>query len=134
MAYAAPTGVYRDGSTLYIAGTRNLDDVSSWPSVFLGGLDRSTRWNQAYPEFLASPTDTIVGHSLGAAVASKLLETPNSDAVARLYGAPRWSFNNSNPRIESWSHPGDPVSVLDFGAHHRLGGAINPHSYSGFTP
>ena len=32
-AYAADSGLYHEGDRLFIAGTRNLKDVSQWPLI-----------------------------------------------------------------------------------------------------
>ena len=33
-AYAAPEGYFQDGKKLYIAGTRDMNDVMDWPNSF----------------------------------------------------------------------------------------------------
>ena len=80
---------------------------------------------------LAPGITTIVGHSLGGAVAARLAEE-NPSLQARLYGAPRVSWSsNANDRIRSMRHYGDPVSLLDRGAGSSVYGG-NPHSYGGY--
>ena len=130
MAYAASNNVFRQGNTLYISGTHEARDVLDDALIPLGSVHLSNRYAQAQAA-LGPGVTTLVGHSLGAAVAAKLAEQ-NPSLRARLYGAPRlsWWYNNHD-RIQSFRHYGDPISMLDRGARSTVRGG-NPHSYSGY--
>ena len=130
LAYAAPNNTFRQGETLYISGTHELRDVLDDTLIPFNAVHLSNRYAQAQ-DALAPGITTIVGHSLGAAVAARLAEQ-NPRLPARLYGAPRISWSsNANSRIKSVRRYGDPVSLLDRGASSSVGG-FNPHSYDGF--
>ena len=114
---------------MYISGTHEPIDVLDDTLIPFRAVHLSNRYSQAQ-DALAPGIKTLVGHSLGAAVAARLAEQ-NPRLQARLYGAPRISWSsNANNRIQSWRHFGDPISLFDRGASStvRLG---NPHSYDG---
>jgi pimeloyl-ACP methyl ester carboxylesterase len=73
---------------------------------------------------------TVVGHSLGGAVALQLQkDQPNRNLKTRTYGAPVMSFTGG----DRYRNVADPVSIFDFGAKTNynifdLGLGI-PHDY-----
>lgn len=106
-----------------------MSDVLDDALIPFRSIHLSTRYAEAQAE-LVPGVRFVVGHSLGAATAARLAEQ-NPSLQARLYGAPRISWSrNTNNRIQSWRHFGDPISLFDRGARStiRLG---NPHSYDG---
>lgn len=106
-----------------------MRDVMDDSLIPFHAVHLSQRYSEAHAELIPG-VKYVVGHSLGAAVAARLAEQ-NPSLQARLYGAPRLSWSaNANDRIQSWRHPGDPVSLLDRGATSSLRFG-NPHSYAG---
>ena len=129
-AYENPDGLYREGDTLYIAGTRNLKDVSQWPLIVL----HKTRMD----EYLKNNPDikNLVGHSAaGAAILEKQKETGNRYNTIT-YGSPTLdtSFitkHNSIHRVNRYANFFDPVALLDFSAQRSfIPRTWNPHSAS----
>ena len=142
---------------MYVSGTKNasalLDiarsPVSFFPHLLAGdlqdmwddaskvpfGLVRySDRYRSAEPMLLANPQVTKVrGHSLGGAVTLELAKNhPERHLETRVYGAPVLTFHNDAG--ERYRHPGDFISMLDFGARNEPNVNWNPHSYEGFSP
>lgn len=71
--------------------------------------------------------ETIVGHSLGAAVAGEFMRrNPHFAANARLYSWPALGAN-TDERIQSFAGYGDPVAAGDLSATRRA--RLNPHGY-----
>jgi hypothetical protein len=127
-AYARADGVFIHNGTMYISGTKSLDDVMSWPSIPLGEIRTSTRYGSAQSA-MSPDIHTVVGHSLGSSVAAELAQS--STLRARLYNSPRVSWSSGNKRIRSYAHFFDPVSAFDLSAYHNFR-AGNPHSYRGY--
>jgi hypothetical protein len=135
-AYSAPSRIYRKKDTLYIAGTKDLSDVTQdWIKIPFHRIPDTTRYRTAN-KFLDSPEgqgiDRFVGHSLGAVVAGELEKNRNIKSTQ--YGAPVLDIIPRNP----FHHPDrvacrfDPVAFLDFGAKKvDCPDRINTHSYKG---
>lgn len=132
--------MYSSRNTLYISGTHpnphNLtSDYVTDITIPLRALRHTWRFKQAAAALRAHPAvDTLVGHSLGGAIAQEL-STVASVKRARVYGAPTLF---GRPKVMYYRHPGDPVSFSN-----RVGQLLgrpsrntvkmgNPHSYSGF--
>lgn len=128
------------GNTLYISGTHpnphnRTSDYVTDVSIPLRALRHTWRFEQAATALRTHPSvDTLVGHSLGGAIAQEL-STHASIKRARVYGAPTLF---GRPKVVYYRHPGDPVSVSNrigqlFGRASRNTPSLgNPHSYSGF--
>jgi len=125
-AYARDDGVYVDGDTEYIAGTKSFGDAVDDLSIPLGMTNRTTRYRDASRTLVANPKiRRVVGHSLGGAVALQM-QQDNPNLKSMTYGAPVFSFSGSSERRRSL---GDPISMFDFGARETAPSTYNPHSY-----
>ena len=131
-AYASKDGTYVLGDTMYIAGTRTINDaLIRWPQIGTFTTGNTERYQQAVARLKKSPFVTkLVGHSYGAAVAD-LLTRRSKTYSARLYGAAR--YGTYHPRITSFRHQGDPVSALDFDSYTDKNIQLNPHSFHGYS-
>jgi len=99
-AYASKSGLFSEGDTLFIAGTRDAVDVASWPTLpFTGRLTK--RYIDALP--IAPAHHRFVGHSLGGAVAVDLAHDFGGASVT--YGSPL-------PGQSSHANLLDPVALL----------------------
>ena len=106
-AYSTSKGLYSAGSTLFIAGTTSLGDVADDLSIPLGLTSTTARHRDASMVLAASPQfSTLVGHSLGGAVALQL-QTENPELNTRTYGAPVASTAPSSERFRHWGPRGD---------------------------
>ena len=65
-AYEAESGLYADGGTLYVAGTRGLRDVSQWPLIPTNKT-RNLDIYKRMDEYLSQNPNikNLVGHSAG---------------------------------------------------------------------
>ena len=125
-AYARDDGVYVDGATEYIAGTKSFGDIVDDLAIPLGMTRGTARYRDASRTLAANPQiRRVIGHSLGGAVAMQLQEDIPS-LKSRTYGAPALSFSGSGERFRSF---GDPISMFDFGARESAPTTWNPHSY-----
>ena len=145
-AYEDPDGIYRDGETLYIAGTKDpidvWDDVSKLPFY----QTRNTKRYKDVDRFIkdyAIDIDgkknygikQIVSHSLGASVGQQINEDYGNIFQTRSYGAPFISRQKpedvgQNLRIRGSN---DVVSMFDRGGITIPEGSLNPldnHSYA----
>ena len=130
-AYDDPEGVARWGSTLYVSGTHTVRDVWDDVKVPFHMVHKSQRYSQAIGKMTHDVT-TVVGHSLGGAVAARMTED-YPGLQARTYGAPllHTRFAKSK-QVKSYRHYGDPVSFFDRSAVMLAPDRLNPHSYEGF--
>ena len=145
IAYAAASNLYFDPSTstMYISGTHSLSDVGTDIVMPAGALRETQRYKEALQMFLASDPVTVVGHSLGANIASVLTkdhwgEGPQQGKhFARYYAAPFLPGRFRRPYERSFRHYFDPISVGDRHAEHNFSlgsGASLVHSYYGHSP
>ena len=126
-AYSTTEGLYSAGDTLYIAGTKSAGDVLDDLSIPLGLTNTTARHRDASRVLVAIPQfSTLVGHSLGGAVALQL-QKENPELKTRTYGAPVASVSGSGERYRHW---GDPVAMFDLGAQTTVPRSLNPHSYA----
>lgn len=142
-AYYHKDGVYVDRGqrTIYVAGTRpNLNDiVTDITEVPTSGTSNSARYGlvQNYVAQLVAKDASagipprpikLVGHSLGSAVVGQYMadHPKNKQLEAFVYDWPTVSIYQKDKRIVDQTHYFDPVSALDFSAHHSIG---IPHSY-----
>ena len=124
-AYASNDGCFIDGDTMYIAGTGAKgssgghlgDALLRWHLIAKNRTQDTERYSQAMRRLLTSKgrrVKYLVGHSYGAAVADRLTRD-HEDFTARLYGAAR--YGSYHPRILSFRHSWDPVSMIDFDSY-----------------
>jgi hypothetical protein len=129
---------YTHGKTLYVAGSHTardwLDDVTKipfWKPLF-GGSSAIHRYQMAQQAARETRPETVVGHSLGGAVALEM-QKENPSLETRTYGAPVFDPLGQSPG-ERYRSRFDPVSILDRGATSTLDApAINVsgfHSYA----
>ncbi len=123
-AYGEDTGVYTEGSTMYVAGTKSLQDVFDDLKIPFGLTALSQRYKDAERTLSAMPqVSRVVGHSLGGAVALELQKNKGTEVTT--YGAPVFSTTGGDRHRQL----GDPVAMFDFGAQTTLPRSLNPHSY-----
>lgn len=146
-AYAAPNNVYFDAasSTLYISGTHvnenNTGIFGRFSDYFTDAmlptqtLRLTDRYNQAREAFERYHPSNVVGHSLGANIASTLTSDfwgPAHEGVAaRYYNAPFAPGRVHRNYESSFSHYGDPISAGDLWAERTF--ALDVHGYGGHT-
>jgi len=127
LAYASREGIYVNGATMYIAGTRTHSQLSRNPFhewvqdlyIPLGRTGELDRYKSA-SHFLHG-VDRVVGHSMGGSVALELQRLHHVDATT--YGAPVMSFSSG----DRFRDPLDPFSAFDFGS--KNSGFNFPHAF-----
>ena len=144
-AHKESTGIVRHGQTLVIAGTKDAVDVWDDLKIPLNQVHRSTRYAAALQALNKAAADGaqvthLVGHSLGGAVAFRLLKDAEAGRLGpmykrfqvRTYGAP---FLNSrqHPNVQAMRRAWDPVCLFDQGAQTSQAPTWNPHSHAGFV-
>lgn len=101
-------------------------------TIPIGMLPYTQRYISARRVLLNNPgIDTIIGHSLGGAIAHALADNVQVRRV-RSYGSPTIF---THPKVMNFRHDYDPISIVN-----RLGGSVavqnkywsNPHTYAGF--
>jgi pimeloyl-ACP methyl ester carboxylesterase len=118
---------------MYISGTHSLADVATDLTIPLHLLTSTDRYLSAeYLLEIHPEVTTVVGHSLGAAIAQELSRRP-SILEGRAYGSPTIY---GAPKMEYYRSSGDPVSMFNLAgdrssAFHSRVYFGNPHSYSG---
>ena len=112
---------YQYGDTPYVAGSHTARDwvddftkIPVWKPLF-GGSAGIHRLQMAQKAAEATKPKTVVGHSLGGAVALQM-QKENPSLKTRTYGAPVWDPTGSESSSERYRSFFDPVSVLDRGA------------------
>ena len=144
MAYESPDRIYRNGSQLYIAGTK--DPIDFYDDLKLPFYQtRNTKRYKDVDKFIQDDaieidakkhygiTD-IISHSLGSAVGQQINNDYGNIFRSRSYGSPfvssqRPEDTGTNLRIRK---SGDPVSMFDSGSITLNRGTLNPlqnHSY-----
>ena len=133
-AYAKPSGLYKDGDTLFIAGTRDLTHVREWWMIPTFKVQHSVIYRKA-KEYLRKNREIVnlVGHSYGGVVALALA-SHNSKYHATTYSAPVF---DPIPRNYLYSpnrycNAFDPICSADQAAekHYYIDPFNpNPHSY-----
>ena len=134
-AYNEPSGLYKHGNVLHVAGAKSLSDA--WDDLKLPLIKTSLtqRYKDANEVLKHNPGITAIsGHSLGGAVALEL-QKENPKLQVTTYGAPVVSFTQSENRFRNL---GDPISGLDFGTNtvRDTRGSLNPltaHGYQNFN-
>ena len=144
LAYESPDRIYRNGSQLYIAGTK--DPIDFYDDLKLPFYQtRNTKRYKDVDKFIQDDaieidgkkhygiTD-IISHSLGSAVGQQINNDYGNIFRSRSYGSPfvssqRPEDTGTNLRIRK---SGDPVSMFDSGSITLNRGTLNPlqnHSY-----
>ena len=144
-AYESPDGIYRNGSQLYIAGTK--DPIDFWDDLKLPLYQtRNTKRYKDVGKFIKDDaieidgekhygiTD-VISHSLGASVGQQINEDYGNIFRSRSYGSPfvsnqRPEDTKTNLRLRK---AGDPVSMFDRGSITLNSSSLNPldnHSYA----
>ena len=144
LAYESPNRIYRNGSQLYIAGTK--DPVDFYDDLKLPFYQtRNTKRYKDVDKFIQGDaieidgkkhygvTD-IISHSLGSAVGQQINNDYGNYFRSRSYGSPfvssqRPEDTGTNLRIRK---SGDPVSMFDSGSLKLNRGTLDPlqnHSY-----
>ena len=145
-AYDTQDGLYQHYNKLFIAGTKDpIDMVDDLKLPFNDTLNKTKRGRDADAYYRSHhELDTVIGHSLGGAVALSLENqykkegnNPYGIVQSKTFGSPTVSTNalgEKNPnRIRYF---GDPISALDFNATTvipSIGFRFNnsAHSYKG---
>ena len=123
-AYASPEGYYKDNNKLYIAGTRDIQDVLDWVKIPLGTFKNSKIYKNIEPVFKEdSKIDTVIGHSAGGSASLELEKNyPDRNITSITYNAPVFERLNPEKIFNEDKKPmrfavsGDPVSMLDMNA------------------
>ena len=144
LAYESPNRIYRNGSILYIAGTK--DPIDFYDDLKLPFYQtRNTKRYKDVDKFIQDGaieidgkkhygiTD-IISHSLGSAVGQQINNDYGNIFRSRSYGSPfvsgqRPEDTGTNLRIRK---AGDPVSAFDKGSLTLNRGTLNPlqnHSF-----
>ena len=144
LAYESPDRIYRNGSQLYIAGTK--DPIDFYDDLKLPfHQTRNTKRYKDVDKFIKDDTieidgkkltgiTDIISHSLGSAVGQQINNDYGNIFRSRSYGSPfvsgqRPEDTGTNLRIRK---SGDPVSMFDSGSITLNRGTLNPlqnHSY-----
>ena len=135
-AYSDPTGLYQEGDTLYVAGTRNMKDVSQWPNIPTYKTENIDIYKRMDEYLKNNPNiNTIIGHSAGGASVLKKARQDNKYTTIT-YGAPVFDLDMINKhgvirRTNRYANFFDPVAMFDFGANRSfIPKSINPHTAS----
>ena len=123
-AYEKPEGYHIDGNKLFIAGTRDVNDVLDWPKIPLGTFKDSKIYKNIEPVFEDNPQiNYVVGHSAGGSATLELEKNHPERAITSItYNAPvfeRASLEklvNEDKKPMRFAVSGDPVSMFDMNA------------------
>ena len=96
-AYSAPSRVFRNNNTLFIAGTSTMQDVVDDLKIPFRETAKAWRYEVANNIINRDSTiDNIVGHSLGGSVALELQKNkPERELRVITYGAPVFDFHSN---------------------------------------
>lgn len=132
-AYGSLNNSVVHNGVMYIAGTHTLDDWRTNMHIPFN-LQDTARFKQAENLFKLYRPHTVVGHSLGGAIAKTLSDRYYSaqHGRARYYGAPFFLTTKLRPWETSYRHYGDPVSVFGptTGTQSTVHVGFNPHEYA----
>jgi len=136
LAYASEDRVYYDANsrTMAIAGSSSLSD---WlfvdPVMVFGGLQWTQRFDTALAKYEQHKPIRIIGHSLGAEIASGVNDVDpqfeRRGGTVVLYGAPRVTWTERRQNVTSYRRVFDLISIFDRAAHTSWPRSINPHDY-----
>jgi len=133
-AYNTVDGLFedRETNTLFIAGTRNLNDVGEWWKIPAFKTKDSAIYGRAQKYLQERPYITnLVGHSYGGSAALQF-QKDDKKYKTRTYGAPVFDPIPRNPfyQPQRYCNRFDPVCAADMGAEkqqHLI--SLNTHSY-----
>jgi hypothetical protein len=124
-AYAEPSGIHIQDNKLFIAGTRNFNDVMDWSKLPIGKFANSVIYKNAEKVLLDNPNvNMVIGHSAGGSASLQLEhDYPNKTLTSVTYSAPVFSIadvkqviGNQSDKPLRFFHPGDLVSSMDMNA------------------
>jgi pimeloyl-ACP methyl ester carboxylesterase len=108
-----------------------MKDVFTDLSIPINQLRNTDRYHQALQAVQLYKPHTLVGHSLGSAIANQILAENNTvdniKYLARLYAAP--ILSNSIGAV-SYRNYFDPISITNREAIMKFSTSINPHGYT----
>ena len=127
-AYEKPEGYHIDGNKLFIAGTRDFNDVLDWRRIPFGTFKDSKIYKNVEPVFKDNPQiNYVVGHSAGGSATLELEKNHPERAITSItYNAPvfeRASLEkllNEDKKPMRFAVSGDPVSMFDMNAQTTL--------------
>jgi hypothetical protein len=145
-AYDSPSGLYKTGDTLYIAGTGGKDGSLSKDIMddLLLVPTRNVKHSEKYQDvakYLKDNPDVkcLVSHSLASAVVNKINQEQPDKYATTTYATPTIKKKRKgaqNPRRLDYRNPNDVVSLLDGYAETSNLKELNPlmaHSYINFA-
>ena len=145
-AYDTQDGLYQHCNKLFIAGTKNFpgDHIDDLKLPLDDTLNKTKRGRDADAYYRSHhEVDTVIGHSLGGAVALSLEKqykkegnNPYGIIQSKTFGSPTVSANLSGTNPNRIKYFGDPISALDLNATTvmpSIGFRFNnsAHSYKG---
>ena len=144
-AYDSPSGFYRTGNTLYIAGTGgkdgslNRDIMDDLLLVPARNIKHSEKYNDVM-KYLKENSDVkrLVSHSLASAVVNQINNEMPDRFSSTTYATPtirRKRKGKQDPRHKDYRNKADIVSFLDGYAETSNSNELNPlmaHSYINF--
>ena len=144
-AYDSPSGFYRTGNTLYIAGTGgkdgslNRDIMDDLLLVPTRNIKHSEKYNDVM-KYLKENSDVkrLVSHSLASAVVNQINNEMPDRYTTTTYATPtirRKRKGKQDPRHKDYRNKADIVSFLDGYAETSNSNELNPlmaHSYINF--
>ena len=124
-AYASKEGYFKDGNKLFIAGTRDMQDVMDWVKIPTFNFKESKIYKNIEPIFKEDKNiDYVVGHSAGGSAALELENNFKKDRqiTSVTYNAPVFERGdpdkvfNEDMRPLRFAISFDPVSMFDMNA------------------
>ena len=124
LAYETKDGLYQHYNKSFVAGTKDFprDHTDDFKLPFDYTLTKTYRGRTADAYYRSHhEADTVIGHSLGGAVALSLEKqydkagnNPYGIVQSKTFGSPTVSgdFSGTNPKRTRWA--GDPISALGF--------------------
>ena len=115
-AYASKEGYFKDGNKLYVAGTRDMQDVFDWAKIPLGIFRKSKIYKNIEPVFKEDKTiDYVAGHSAGGSATLELEQNfPDRKITTVTYNAPVFELIDGDKWVDEDKKPlrfailGDP--------------------------
>jgi hypothetical protein len=121
-AYKTKEGYYQEGNRLFIAGTRDMQDVFDWTKIATNTFESSKIYKNADAYLKMHPEITeLAGHSAGGSAVLALEKNyPDRKYTTMTYNAPVFepifsveSFLDKSKAPMRFSVVGDPVSMFD---------------------
>ncbi len=116
-AYATSSGLHQHYNKLFIAGTRDFP-IDHWDDLKIpfGKTLEGKRGSDAETYYLSHPEiDTVIGHSLGGAIALGLSNKYKEIIQSKTFGSATASLPGGGG-VDRIRYLGDPISALDFNA------------------